>query len=321
MRDRQGGMRSEVKSHVQGILRLTFAATLWYVGVGQPGLAQVSTAPGSAGGASASERHAQFEVVSIKRHAADGPPAQTGPTPDGFRSIGLPMFGLFQWAYALPNQRGLLRGDQIDGDPGWLSTDLYDVVAKVGTADLAEWQKPETRQTMLRAMLQAMLAERCKVVVHDATKLATVYELVIGKGGAKFQQAETADPAELRRRHPEGGIMRGSVTMAVPGPKITHYYAMSMSILASTILSSLAERPVLDKTGLSGYYDLAIPSAALRRPPPPLPGAMPAPDAPTSALGEPSIFDALEALGLRLQSAKGQVGTVVIDHVERPSEN
>jgi uncharacterized protein (TIGR03435 family) len=299
------------------IMRWAAAAAVLYTGL--PGMAQVS-AP--APPASASEKHPKFEVISIRRHTADGPPAQLGPTPEGFRSIGLPIFGLFQWAYALPNQRGLLRGDQIEGDPGWLSTDLYDVVAKVEQVDLADWQKPEMRQTMLRAMLQDMLAERCNVVVHFGNKEAPVYDLVIAKGGPKFKPAEIVDTAELRRKHPEGGVMRGSVTMTVQGPNRTEFYAISMSILANTILSSLAGRPVVDKTGLTGYYDLALPSSALRRPPPsPPPGASPPLDAPSPTLGEESIFEALEALGMRLDPAKGQVPTLVIDRVERPSGN
>ena len=57
----------------------------------------------------------KFEVVSIRRHTAQSGPVQGGgPTPDGFRAIGLPMGGIFQWAYALPYQPGLLRGDQIE---------------------------------------------------------------------------------------------------------------------------------------------------------------------------------------------------------------
>jgi uncharacterized protein (TIGR03435 family) len=230
------------------------------------------------------------------------------------------MFAIFQMAYALPNQRGLLRPDQIEGAPGWLD-EPYDVVAKVEQTDVADWQKPEMRQTMLRAMLQAVLAERCKVVVHYGSKEAPVYELVVAKGGPKFKQAETVDTAELRRKHPEGGIMRGSVTMAVQGPNRTQYYAISMSILANTILSSLADRPVVDKTGLTGYYDLPLPSSLRRPPPPPPPGAWPPLDASSSPLEDESIFAALEALGLRLQPAKGQVGALVIDHAERPSEN
>ncbi|MGA3241611.1 MAG: TIGR03435 family protein [Bryobacteraceae bacterium] len=325
MTDCRVRVRSKVKPYFRGVLRLATAATLLYAGVAgmpQAGLAQVSAAPVSAGGAGASEKHTAFEVISIKRHTEESGPVQLGPTPDGFRAIGVFMFGIFQWAYALPNQPGLLRGDQIEGDPRWLSGELYDVVAKVDQADLADWQKPAMRQTMLRAMLQAMLAERCKVVVHYGSKEAAVYDLVIAKGGPKFKQAETVDTAELRRKHPDGGIMRGSGTMAVQSPNTTQWYAMSMAILTHTILSSVADRPVVDKTGLTGYYDLAMPSSALRRPaPPPPPGASLPLDAPSPPLEDESIFAALEALGLRLEPAKGQVETLVIDRVERPSGN
>lgn len=260
---------------------------------------------------------AKFEVVSIRRHGAGSGPVQgTGPTPDGFRLIGLPMLAIFQWAYALPNQPGLLRADQIEGGPGWLTGELYDVVAKVDQAELASWQNPAMRQTMLRAMLRDMLAERCKVLSHYGSKEAPVYNLVIAKGGPKFKQAETVDTGELRRKHPEGGLMRGTGTIAVQGPDRMQFYAIPMAILANTILPSVADRPVVDKTGLAGYYDLALPSSALRRPPPP------APDAPSLPLEDVSIFTALqEVLGLRLEPAKGQVETLVIDHAERPSEN
>jgi len=267
------------------------------------------------------ERPPKFEVISIKRHTAESGPVQTGPTADGFRSIGLPLFGIFQWAYALPNQPGLLRGNQIDGDPGWLSDELYDVVAKVAQADVGDWQKPAMRQSMLRAMLQDLLAERCQATVHFGSKEAPVYDLAIAKGGPKFQPAETVDMAEMRRKHPGGGILRGSGTMAVPGPRGTQFYAISMAILANTIIPSVVDRPVVDKTGLAGYYDLALPSSALRRPPPPPPpGATQPLDAPSPA-EEESIFAALEALGLRLEPAKGTVQILVIDHVERPSGN
>jgi len=300
--------------------KLATAATLWYAGV--VGLAQVPAAPASGQGVGTGEKHPAFEVISIKRHAAEGGPVQNGPpgpTPDGFRSIGLPMIGIFQWAYALPNQPGLLRGDRIEGGPRWLGDELYDVVAKVRQADLAEWQKPALRQTMLREMLQAMLAERCKVVVHHGSKESPVYNLVVAKGGPRFKQAEAVDMAELRLKHPDGRVMMGSGTMAVPGPNGTQFYAIPMAILVNTILPSVTDRPVVDKTGLTGYYDLELPSSALRRPPPPSPSGASQPlDSP---LEDESIFAALEALGLRLEPAKGQVETLVIDHVERPSEN
>ena len=328
MTDCRVRVRSKVKPYFRGVLRLATAGTLLYAGLAgmaAAGMAQVSAAPASGGGASASEKHPKFEVVSIKRHTAEGGPVQygrPGPTPDGFRSIGLPMAGIFQWAYALPNQPGLLRGDRIEGDPRWLGDELYDVVAKVDQADLADWQRPAMRQTMLRAMLPAMLAERCKVVVHYGSKESPVYNLVIAKGGPRFKQAETVDMAELRRKHPEGRVLMGSGTMGVPGPNGTQFYAISTAILANTILPSVADRPVVDKTGLTGYYDVALPSSALRRPPPPPPPGETQPlDAPSPPLEDESIFLALEALGLQLEPAKGQVETLVIDHVERPSEN
>ena len=139
---------------------------------------------------------AKFEVVSIRRHTAESGSAQLGPSPEGFRSIGVPLVGIFQWAYALPGQPGLLRGDQIEGDPRWLTDELYDVVAKVEQADLADWQKPAMRQTLLRAMLQTMLAERCKLAAHYGSKEVPVYNLVTAKGGPKFKPAETEDISE-----------------------------------------------------------------------------------------------------------------------------
>jgi uncharacterized protein (TIGR03435 family) len=267
----------------------------------------------------------KFEVISIRRHSAQNGPVQPGPplgpTADGFHSIGLSMLGIFQWAYALPNHSGLLRGNQIEGDPKWLSDELYDVVAKVEQTDVAAWQKPEMRQTMLRAMLQAMLAERCNVVAHYGTKEVSVYDLVVAKGGPKFKAAETVDPADLRRRHPAAGIMRGGVTMTQQESERTQFYAMPMALLADTILSSLTGRPVLDKTGLAGYYDLALPSSALR-PAAPRPEETQRLDPASPSLDDESIFTALtRVLGLRLEPAKGRVETLVIDHVERPSEN
>jgi bla regulator protein BlaR1 len=293
-------------SHLRGVLWPATAATLLCAGM--VGVAQVSVARAS-GGASASERHPAFEVISIRRNNAEGGPAQFGFTPGGFHSIDLPMGAIFQMAYAPSNDSGVLRGDRILGVPDWLKGERYDVVAKVDEGDLADWQKPELKQTMLRAMLQTMLAERCKVVVHHENKEMPVYDLVVAKGGPKFKQAETVDATELKQKHQGGGRMTGG-GMAVQGPNGTQFYGISMAMLGHTVLSSVAGRPVVDKTGLTGHYDLALPSSAL----PPQPGASPADDE--------SIFTTLpETLGLRLEPAKGQVEMLVIDHVERPTEN
>jgi len=167
--------------------------------------------------AGAGEKQLAFEVISIRRHtAASGPVQRPTMTPNGFYSIGLPMFAIFQTAYVPPNQSGLLGADLIAGAPGWLSDETYDVVAKVDEADLADWQKPEMKQTMLRAMLQAMLAQRLKVVVHHESKEVSVYNLVLAKGGPKFKQAETVDTAELEQKPGGGGMMIGTGVRAMP---------------------------------------------------------------------------------------------------------
>ena len=118
--------------------------------------------------------------------------------------------------------------------------------------------------------------------------------------------------------------------------KQMNFFGTSMSTL-SPILSSLSGRPVQDKTGLTGRYDFsiqmnfnllgpAIEAATAKAgspvdglPPPPTPPGM---DAPPPTDNEASIFSLVQdELGLRLEPAKGQVETLVIDHVERPSEN
>jgi uncharacterized protein (TIGR03435 family) len=286
----------------------------------------------SAGVAGAGEKQLAFEVTSIRASDRASRP-QFGPTPVGFHAINLPMFAIFQLAYAPSNESGSLRGDRIAGAPSWvMGSERYDVVAKVDDADVANWQKPELQRTMLRAMLQAMLADRFKVVVHHESKEMPIYELVVAKGGPKFKQAETADANALKQKHPNGGRITGG-GIAVQGPDGTQYYGVTMAWLGQMILSTAAGRPVVDKTGLTGHYDLAMPSSGVPPPPPgamamgtsqqqgtPPPGLLP--PAPEDGESGESIFTVLpKALGLRLVPAKDQVETLVIDHVERPTEN
>jgi uncharacterized protein (TIGR03435 family) len=209
------------------------------------------------------------------------------------------------------------------GAPDWMRDETYDVVAKVDDADVADWQKPEMTQTMLHAMLQAMLAERFKVVVHHESREMPVYNLVVAKDGPKFKEAETMGADELGQK-PGGGGMIGTNVKVVPSPAGIKYFGIPMAILTQTILPNMAGRPVVDRTGLTGYYDLTLPDilspSMAPTPPPGESQPLNAPPPPPGA--DESIFTVLpEALGLRLEPAKGQVDTLVIDHVERPSEN
>jgi uncharacterized protein (TIGR03435 family) len=194
------------------------------------------------------------------------------------------------------------------GVPDWMANEKYDVIAKIPEADLEAWKVPARRQEMLRAMLCRLLEERCKVAVHRGSKEMPIYALTVMKNGPKFKEAETTDAMELRKLHPGVGSMPGGSTIVTAGnPPRLEYFSTSMAALALQ-LSTPAGRPVEDRTGLEGKYDFTLQFSGLA--------------ARTENDDAPSIFTAVEEqLGLKLAPDKGQVETLVIDHVERPSDN
>jgi uncharacterized protein (TIGR03435 family) len=231
---------------------------------------------------------------------------QYGPTADGYRGTNVPMFLLFNTAYTPQVGGAVFYGnDQLKGLPDWIN-ERYDIDARIADDDRAEWQKPESQKVMLQAMLQAMFADRCKMVLHREVKEAAVYSLVVAKGGPKFKES---DPTV---KHP-GGVKLPWGGVLVPSASGMGFYGTSMASFASVI--SNAGRPVQDKTGLTGEYDIALNPPA---PPGPAPGEQGGPTASDPNFG---IDSALSDLGLKLESAKGQVETLVIDHIERPSPN
>jgi len=195
-----------------------------------------------------------------------------------------------------------VRPDSVTEGPGWLSSARYDIVAKASQT---------AGQDELRRMLQSLLAERFKLVVHQGEKIMPAYALEVGKNGAKLQEAGSAVLSESRCVPGEG----------VAGQKHTVCRHMTMALLADT-LPETAPRdldvPVLDRTGLAGKFDFkldwtpAAPSAAPS-------GTPPAED----PLAGPTLFEAVETqLGLRLQRTRLPLPVIVVDTVERvPSGN
>ena len=116
-----------------------------------------------------------FDVISIRQIKVPltrAMAAQDGPTPDGYRSH-QPLVLLLLTAY-VPQVGGAAFynfQDQIKGLPDWLLSDGYDIDARIADEDRVEWQKPESQKVMLRAMLQALLADRCKLAVHREVKV------------------------------------------------------------------------------------------------------------------------------------------------------
>jgi uncharacterized protein (TIGR03435 family) len=284
------------------------------VGLLSSGLAtgQVPAAPATTTAGTA--KALAFDVISIRQSVTPqraGLP-QFGPTPDGYRAANSPMILLIITAYLPATGASTFTPAQISGLPDWANQDNFAIDAKVAAEDLPDWQKPDKQPAMLRAMMQALLEERCKMVVHREVKEVQVYSLVVGKNGPKFKPTNPGETHEGVKL-PFGGILS-------PNPNGMTLYAAPMTSLAA-LMSSLGRmgtgRPIEDKTGLTGLYDIVLTQGGGievdRRSPQ---------DA--SAASDPSGNSATamaESLGLKLESTKAPVETLVIDHIEPPSAN
>jgi uncharacterized protein (TIGR03435 family) len=245
-----------------------------------------------------------FDVISIRQNKTPMPMEmhQFGPTGDGYRMTGQPLLLLLLTAYVPRTGTAVFyANDLIKGLPDWVG-EQYDMQARIADEDRVEWQKPESQKAMLQAMLQRMLAERCKLVVHREVKETRVTSLVVAKGGVKFKET---DPTV---KHPDGQKLPWGGVMVPGGEDGMKFYDTSMASLAS-FLSSMANggRPIQDKTGLAGRYDITLKLGTA--------------DADAESPLASMIASGLSGLGLKLDSEKGQVETLVIDHMERPSEN
>jgi len=250
-----------------------------------------------------------FEIVSIRQNVTQGRgngPVNLAPAPDGFRVERQPLTNLLLTAYT--TTAGGLFLNNIEGLPDWAKEMRFDVDARLADADCDAWRDPKNQPAMLQQMLEAMLADRFKLVVHREMKEKPVYELVVAKGGVKFSETRPDEPRPVGATLPGGGVMGDSADGA------THMYSMPMSLLAA-LLTSKSDRTVLDKTGLSGRYTIDIHE----------PQQMAAPSVNPNGDNEderrPVVADALKSVGLELKSAKESVEFLVIDHVEKPTEN
>jgi bla regulator protein blaR1 len=246
----------------------------------------------------------KFEVASIKpSDPSAGHNVQVQMAPGGrFVAKNLSIKMLIQQAYDV-------RDFQITGGPGWIGSERYDIVAK------AEGDE-EVRREQIKLMLQALLADRFKMTLHRDTKELPVYALVVGKSGSKLKAAEPL--AEGERTGPGPG--KGSM-MRMGRGELTAQRA-PMTILANMLAQQLG-RPVLDRTGLKGEYDLNLQWT---------PDQGQGPGGPADTGGDhqttatdssgPSLFTAVqEQLGLKLESQKGPVEILIIDHIEKATEN
>src|SRR5271157_975331 len=231
-----------------------------------------------------------FEVASVKRNTTAGDSEPTGDSSNGRLSLrNMPLFVLVAQAYQV-------NYDRLVG-PDWIRTERYDIDAKF---------PPDAKSdATLRLMLQNLLAERFKLVVHRDQTPALVYALVVAKNGPKLQAASA-----------------GSEPKNTCSGKNSQLICMNRKSTMADLVRNLPrwmprdwfDLPVVDQTGLEGTYDFSLTWTSTRR----------ADD--TSAASDPgfiSLFDALQdQLGLKLERRKAPLDRIVIDHLERvPTEN
>lgn len=210
-----------------------------------------------------------------------------------FRTANLSLRDLIQFAYGTPKS-------QILSGPAWLDSTMFDIDAKSDPAVDAQLLALSSADAahQKRLLVQTLLADRFQLKTHDETRELPVYALVVAKGGPKFQ------PSKINGTT----IDTYATRLHIAGSDDT------VAILSRELAQSLG-RVVLNQTGLAGRYDLTLRWTPDDRPAPLLNGA-PDPNAP------PDIFTAIqEQLGLKLESSKGPVPVLVIDHVEVPSAN
>jgi uncharacterized protein (TIGR03435 family) len=219
-----------------------------------------------------------------------------------------PLIALIRQAYSLYNS----NDDLITGLPAWAKNERFDIQAKVSEEDGARI-KGLTREQRGQ-MLLALLEDRFKLKARVEQREIPIYALIVAKGGAKVAESRPGESYAHGLLGPDGTPRGAGSTDYSRG----HFRAQAAPLdsLAS-ILTQQLDRPVLNRTGLTGNYDYTLDWT------PDLPsGPDGAADPPPPANAPPTLFTAIqEQLGLRLEASRGVVPAVVIEHIEEPSAN
>jgi bla regulator protein blaR1 len=272
---------------------------------------------------------ARFEVASIRQNKSDWSERYRHPMGGGYQPGGRLVMRdsslslLLRFAYAdhdnlASGHWAPLLASQIVGGPSWIDSVGYDIEAEPE-------HKPDPQHMWL--MLQNLLADRFKLALHRETRDLPVYVLTAAKRGFKLAPASEADcvsfppgvtprqvPGKVDCGYVSGPILEGAGKLRIGGSKV------HMADLARE-LGSILDRPVVDRTGFTGEFDLNLsfaPDSSLAG----LPASRLGGTTGSTESNGPDIFAALrEQLGLKIESGKVPVEVLVIDHVERPDAN
>jgi uncharacterized protein (TIGR03435 family) len=248
-----------------------------------------------------------FEVASVKPNALRrGIRGHSFPA-DRFEASNVPLRDLIVIAYGEAGQ--MLPDAQLSGGPGWIDAERFDIIAKVGGDS-------SNSVAQKQLMLRTLLVERFKLVVHDETRDLPMYALVLAKKngelGPQLHHADVDCEALLAQ---QPGRRDRCILYALPSGKLM-LRGQTMSAVAN-VFTRLLNRVVRDRTDLTGGFD-----ADAEFNPEGLPGMLQLPPEDRPANDAAPLFTAVqEQLGLKLESTNGPVDVLVIDHVEKPSED
>jgi uncharacterized protein (TIGR03435 family) len=236
----------------------------------------------------------RFDVAVIRPNPGDttGHSHIWSSASDGnFKAQNVTAMELVRYAFGMPETR-------ITGGPSWMRSAKWDMEAKSDPATDAQLRGLDSApaREQKQHMLQALLTDRFGLRVHQETRELPIYALVVAKGGPRFQ------PSKINGTT----VNNGNASITVTGTDHT------VALLAEQLSRSLG-RIVVDQTGLDGRFELSLKWT---------PDDAAAGSGTALAETGPSIFTAIqEQLGLKLESRKGPVPILVIDHIDLPSQN
>jgi uncharacterized protein (TIGR03435 family) len=248
-----------------------------------------------------------FEAASIKPNMSGQDGGSVGPRGDRLVATNVTLKALLNFAYA--PAAGVLMNAQIVNTPDWANTDHFDVQAKLdGDARSVPIQQ-------MRLALQSLLEDRFQLKIHRENRILPVYDLVLIKAGPALSADQTPpDPSrgfiqfssstEQLAPLPRGAMR---IVTGVSGTKLSAT-AIPVSKLVS-LLQGQSDRIVFDKTGFTALFDINLEFS------------QPAAISQQTESSSPSLFTAIQDIGMKLESAKAPLEVIVIDSVHKPSEN
>lgn len=282
-----------------------FAAVAIPVGIGVLGMRQANAQE-------LSPSALKFEVASIRRQPTEDFRAKSKHwllNEARFSASNIPLLTVITFAYHIP-----FLSSQLRGAPEWTTHESFEIDATIPGGLISTGMPAKVRNQKLRDMLQSLLVDRCKLKILRETKEMSAYALVVGKGGPKLKKADIDDVGCSK-------IGNGSFPChMLSGGEGHGMYAKAadMSDLVMFV-SNWMDRPVVDRTELTGLYEIDTEGWS--------PVSPRSPDDPRVNTEEaagpprPTLFAILERLGLKLESAKASVDLYEIESIEHPSEN